>query len=242
MNSGTPSSSALAQTGWNLGSENSTARSPATDRRALQALLLDRRLELRDGEIRRLQGERGEGREPVGLAGAELGQLLVLDLDDLAGEVALLPYQKGLIDSTSMSTACASIASSRLSISMKASSAPLTGGTWIAGASAPSSAPASRKWQCEWTSIVFTRLPLTLMGSERGTGLLGVRRLRSPQPQKTMPVAAALLALRKSRRVFMGRLPPVSVFLCGDGGLVFGSPAMRLCHMTRGWVMSHGVA
>ena len=38
-------------------------------------------------------------------------------------------YQKGLIDSTSMSMACASIAFSRLSISMKASAAPLTGGS-----------------------------------------------------------------------------------------------------------------
>ena len=43
------------------------------------------------------------------------------------------PYQKGLIDSTSMSTAWASMASSRLSISMKASAAPLTGGSWTDG-------------------------------------------------------------------------------------------------------------
>jgi hypothetical protein len=36
-----------------------------------------------------LQGERGEGRKPVGLGGAEFSQLFVLHLHDLAGEIAL---------------------------------------------------------------------------------------------------------------------------------------------------------
>jgi hypothetical protein len=36
-----------------------------------------------------LQGERGKGREPVGHGGAQFGQLFVLQLHDLAGEIAL---------------------------------------------------------------------------------------------------------------------------------------------------------
>ena len=59
-------------------------RDLAADRRALQALLLDRRLELLHREVRGLQRERGEGREPVGLGGTKLGKLLVLDFHDLA--------------------------------------------------------------------------------------------------------------------------------------------------------------
>ena len=79
----------MAQTGWNFGSENSTPFDHAADRRALQALLLHRGLEFLHGEIGRLQGQRGESREAVGLRGAELGELLVLDLHDLAGEIAV---------------------------------------------------------------------------------------------------------------------------------------------------------
>ena len=90
----------------------------AADRRPLQPLFLHRGLQFLHREFGRLQGERGEGGKPVGLGGAELGQLFVLQLHDLAGEIAVAPYQNGLIDSTSMSTACASIAASRLSISM----------------------------------------------------------------------------------------------------------------------------
>ena len=68
----------------------------AADRGALQPLLLHRGLELLHGEVGRLQGERGEGGEAVGLGGAELGQLLVLHLDDLAGEVAVAAVPEGI--------------------------------------------------------------------------------------------------------------------------------------------------
>jgi hypothetical protein len=62
-----------------------------------------------------------------------------------------LPYQNGLIDSTSMSTACASMAASRLSISMKATAATSVRGrpsaskvgTCAAAVLAANSAPAS---------------------------------------------------------------------------------------------------
>jgi hypothetical protein len=113
-------------------------------------------------------------------------------------------YQKGLIDSTSRSIACASMAASRLSISMKASAAPLTGGSWAAAASAPSNAPASRKWQWACTSMVLTRLPPTVTGSFWRTGCWACALCSRPQLQKTMPVVtAAVPALRKSRRVVM---------------------------------------
>jgi hypothetical protein len=65
------------------------ARHGAADRRPLQPLLPDRRLELLHGEGRILQGERGEGCEPVGLGGTELGQLVVLDRHDLGRQIAI---------------------------------------------------------------------------------------------------------------------------------------------------------
>src|SRR5882757_10724393 len=60
-----------------------------SDRGALQTLLLNGGLEFLYREIGRLQGERGEGGEPVRLGGAEFGEFLVLDLDDLRAKVAL---------------------------------------------------------------------------------------------------------------------------------------------------------
>ena len=66
------------------------AQHAAADRRAAQALLLDCGLELRDRKIGELQRERREGGKSIGLRGAELGQLLVVDLDDLRGGVAVL--------------------------------------------------------------------------------------------------------------------------------------------------------
>src|SRR6266478_4035249 len=96
------------------------------------------------------------------------------------------------------------MAASRLSISMKASAALLTGGSWAAAASAPSNAPASRKWQWACTSMVLTRLPPTETGSFWRTGCWACALCSRPQLQKTMPVVtAAAPALRKSRRVVM---------------------------------------
>src|SRR6267142_1498736 len=96
------------------------------------------------------------------------------------------------------------MAASRLSISMKASAALLTGGSWAAAASAPSNAPASRKWQWACTSMVLTRLPPTVTGSFWRTGCCACALCSRPQLQKTMPVVTvAVPALRKSRRVVM---------------------------------------
>ena len=88
--------------------------------------------------------------------------------------------------------------------------------------------------------MVFTRLPLMLMGSERAPACWACADRRSPQSQKMMPAAAAL-DLRKSRRVFTGASSGLS-FYAAMAASLFGSPAMRLCHITRGWVMSQGVA
>src|SRR5258708_4040978 len=116
-----------------------------------------------------------------------------------------------------MSTACPSIVFRRLSISMKASSAPLTtDGVWIDAASAPSSAPASRKWQCAWMSTVLTRLPLMLMGSERAPACWACAVFSSAQLQKTTPV------LRNARRVDMSSLrcqSPLAHWIAGDAAV-----------------------
>ena len=86
----------MAHTGWNFGIGEFHAGDLAADCGALQPLLLHRGLELLHGEVGRLQGERGEGGEAVGLGGAELSQLLVLQLDDLGGEVAVAAVPEGI--------------------------------------------------------------------------------------------------------------------------------------------------
>ena len=90
MNSTAPSSSALAQTGWNLGSEKSSPQHAAADGGAAQALFLDRGLQLLHGEVGKLQGQRGESPEPIRPRRAQLRQLLVIDLDDRGRRVAVL--------------------------------------------------------------------------------------------------------------------------------------------------------
>ena len=61
----------------------------AGDADAAEAEILDRMLDLLGGEIGVLQRRRREGDEAVGMAGAELDQLLVLDPDQLGRGVAL---------------------------------------------------------------------------------------------------------------------------------------------------------
>ena len=73
------------------------------------------------------------------------------------------------------------------------------GGSCIRAPSSPSTAPASRKWQCECTSMVLMRLPPTVTGSFC-RGAWAWAPCTMPQPQNTMPAAAVL---RKSRRVVM---------------------------------------
>src|SRR5205823_14636246 len=61
----------------------------AADAGAAQAELPDAVLELLYGEIRELQRDRSEGDEALGLGGADLGQLFILDADQLRDEIAL---------------------------------------------------------------------------------------------------------------------------------------------------------
>src|SRR5579883_709605 len=211
MNSGTPSSSALAHTGWNFGSENSrpfTAPPTAAPLRPCFFTAVSSSCTARSGACRVSEAKAANR---SGLLAHNSASFSFWILTILAARSRSRPYQKGLIDSTSMSTACESIAARRLSTSMKASCAPFTtDGAWIAWASAPSSAPASWNWQCEWTSIVFTRLPETITGSLRGVPCARAWSSR-PQLQNTTPVARP--PLRKLRRVLMSA-PPI----CRYGG------------------------
>src|SRR6202023_1024187 len=61
----------------------------AADQRAAQSELPDRNFELLGGEIRVLQGNRRQADEAVRLCRADVGELLILQLDDLTGEVGL---------------------------------------------------------------------------------------------------------------------------------------------------------
>jgi len=77
----------LAQNRWNFGSDSS---SPLTlPPISAQSELLDRVVELLGGEVRVLQGHRRQADKTVRLCGADFGELLVLQLDDLPGEVGL---------------------------------------------------------------------------------------------------------------------------------------------------------
>ena len=66
----------------------------AADREAAQPQSLDRMFELLDGELGMLQGHRCEGDKAVRRRGAELGQLFVLDADQLGRRVALRAIPK----------------------------------------------------------------------------------------------------------------------------------------------------
>src|SRR5215472_10384109 len=59
----------------------------AADQRAAQSEVFDGIFELRGGELRVLQGNRRQAGESVRLRCANFGELLVLQLDDLVGEI-----------------------------------------------------------------------------------------------------------------------------------------------------------
>src|SRR6516162_5487226 len=90
-------------------------------------------------------------------------------------------------------------------------------------------------------SMVLTRLPSMLIGSDRAPACWACADCSSPQLQKTMPVAAAVVALSKLRRVVVIDVSSaVRFFLCGEGGLalrIAGDAAVphhpRLSHVPR---------
>jgi hypothetical protein len=61
---------------------------------AAEAELFDRVLDLLGGKVGMLQRGGGEGDEAVRIAGAEFGEGLVLDADQLGGGIALGPVPK----------------------------------------------------------------------------------------------------------------------------------------------------
>src|SRR5262249_36856869 len=125
-----------------------------------------------------------------------------------AARARSLRYQNGLIDSTSRSTAIASIALSRSSSVMNASDAPLTGDV-NAALSSPINWAASWKRQCAWTSIVFTRFPPTLTGRRWPAGCAHTASSQA-QLQKATPGAA--VRVKNCLRVCM--VPSVSGSAC----------------------------
>ena len=92
--------------------------------------------------------------------------------------------------------------------------------------------------------MVLTRLPLMAIGSDRAPACWACADCKSPQLQKTMPLATAVVALRKVRQIAVICISSRVRFLAyaARAASLFESPAMRLCHITRGWVMFHGVA
>ena len=68
----------------------------AADQGAAQAERLHRVLQLPGGELGMLQGDARQRREAVGVAGDHLGQCLVLQPDDLAGEVGVRAVPEGV--------------------------------------------------------------------------------------------------------------------------------------------------
>ena len=69
---------------------------PIADRRAAQTLFLHCHFQLLHREPRVLQGQRCEGREPIGLRSHEFRQFLILDFDDLCAQIAIFPVPEGI--------------------------------------------------------------------------------------------------------------------------------------------------
>ena len=69
---------------------------PVADGGTAHTLLLHRDFQFLHRQLRVLQGQRRERREPVRLGGAEFGQFLVLNLDDLRRQIAVLVVPEGV--------------------------------------------------------------------------------------------------------------------------------------------------
>src|ERR1700738_3672164 len=200
MNSGTSSSSALAQTGWNFGSENASPLTLPPIAAPFSPCFLPAVSSSCTARSGACSVSEAKPANRSGLEAQSSASFSFWILTTWPASSRSRLYQLGLIDSTSMSTACASMAASRLPISTTASSAPLTGD----GGMSPSSLLASRNRQWAWTSMVLTRLPLTVTGSFCRDAPCACADCSRPQLQNTIPVAtAALPPFRKLRRVVM---------------------------------------
>ena len=212
MNSGTPSSSALAQTGSNFGSENSTPSTTPPIAAPFSPCFftaVSSCCTARSGACRvsEAKAAKRSGFEAQSSASFSFWIFTICPARSRSWS-----YQNGLIDSTSMSTACAVHRGEPL--------VDLDEG--FLGA------------------VDRRNLHLRRIGAEQGAGfaemavrvhvdgldplaadhhrqclacrLLGVARCGRPQLQKTMPAAAATPAFRKSRRVVMTRSSLAFVF------------------------------
>src|SRR5215471_8376812 len=207
MNSTAPSSSAFAQTGWNLGFAKS---SPAT----LPPIWAPRRPSFFTASSSCCTARSGNCRASDAKAAKRSGcdahssaSFSFCILTIAAAVSRSLRYQNGLMESTSMSIAIASICLRRSATTMYWFSAPLTG-TNTLGASSPIRLTASWKRQCECTSMVLTRLSLTMTGRRR-PGSCARAASSIPQLQKAMPAAPA--PLRKPLRVVIPFPPGIVV-------------------------------
>jgi len=182
----------------------------AADQRATQSEVFDSIFELRGGELRVLQGNRRQAGEPVRLRRANFGELLVLQLDDLVGEIGfgLVPKDRiGL--SASMSMPCSSIALMR-------SGETTSPGVWTFN---PIRALVSGKWQWACMSTVRTRFPPTTTSRRRCEGCENAGKAR-PHPIDATPVNAPAWQSNSLRVVviwvssFIYRDPPLTPGRC----------------------------
>src|SRR4051812_36946808 len=207
MNSTAPNSSALAQTGWKRGSANSapaTLPPIAAPRSPCFLTAVSSCWTARSGNC---SASEAKAAKRSGFEAHSSASFSFCTRTISAARSRSLRYQNGLIDSTSMSTPCASIALRRSSSVMK-TCFPASGiGDLKAATSSPISFSASwnRQWAC--TSTVLTRLPLTMTGRRGPPDCCARAASSSAQLQNAMPAAAATV-FRKCRRLVIS--PPDS--------------------------------
>jgi hypothetical protein len=86
----------LLPNGMKLGIGERSARDRSADGGAAQTLFPDRSFEFFPGELRVLQSQRRERREPLAVAGDEFRKLLVLRPHDFGGEIAVATIPIGI--------------------------------------------------------------------------------------------------------------------------------------------------
>src|SRR5205814_2953076 len=107
----------------------------SADRGSAQALFLDRRLQLLHSELWKLQGERSESPKALRPGCTELRQLLVLNLDDRSGGVAVLAVPERIYGEYLHVDRHRVHFLQTLFMTMKCSGSPFTGGSTLSAAS-----------------------------------------------------------------------------------------------------------
>src|SRR3954451_11072967 len=210
MNSTAPNSSALAQTGWKRGSANpapATLPPIAAPRSPCVFIAVSSCSTARSGNC---SANEAKAAKRSGFDAQSSASFSFCTRMISAARSRSLRYQNGLIDSTSISTPCESIAFRRSSsdVVIKACLPASFIGDWKAAVSSPISFSASWNRQWAWTSTVLTRLPLTMTGRRDAlpAGCWARAASSNAQLQNTMPAVAAAV-FRKCRRLVIS--PPV---------------------------------